>query len=89
PIKNQSIEEGEEYNIIISSTEPSMIEKLFFGINQKSLLNLGDASFSINNMFINSKKIYNTDTIETPVFINLTKKINDKIRPVLFNNGLS
>ena len=40
PINNQQIEQGKEYAVIISSSEPSIIEKLFFAleIDRKSVV---------------------------------------------------
>lgn len=84
PVREGKIKENENYRIIISSAVPSIIEALFFGIKNDSLMELGDASFTVTSVSVEGRKLDNNSTIETPIFIHITKKEDGK--PLLFNN---
>ena len=85
PIRDSQVKEKSHYKILISSPKPSIIETLFFGIQTESKFELGDASFTITSLSVEKWKLSNNDILETPVFLNVTKQDDGKIKPLLFN----
>src|SRR3989344_7198435 len=80
PIKNQKVEQDKEYFIIISSSEPTIIEKIFFALEIGSLLNIGELQFKINEIGLKSHKLLNNSTIESISPVNITTNDKGKIR---------
>lgn len=80
----QDIREGNHYRIIVSATA-QIIETLFFGIKTEKL-NLGEGHFIVNNVSVEKRELTNIDTIETPFFLNLTKQVDGKIKPILYGD---
>ena len=80
PIKNQEVERGKDYFVIISSADPSIIEKIFFVLEIGGLLNIGELQFKINEIGLKSHKLLNNSTIESISPVNITTNDNGKIR---------
>jgi len=88
PIKNEKVEQGEEYSIIISSSNPSTIEKIFFHLERDSILNIGELQFKIKDFKIKHQKLKNNSVIESISPVNITTNENGNIRFHRFaNNG--
>ena len=87
PIKNQKIEQDKEYSVIISSSEPSIIEKIFFSLEIESILNIGELQFKIKDVSINSHKLLNNSIIESISPVNITTNNNGKIKFHKFDNN--
>ena len=88
PVKNQKIIENNNYNIIISTPIPKLIETLFFNTAMDEKVNLGELSFKLEKMEVMTNiKITPFSIIETPTFINITVKKNNKATALDFNQN--
>src|SRR3989344_1733152 len=87
PINNQKIEQDKEYFIIISSSEPSIIEKIFFALEIGSLLNIGELQFKINDISLKNHKLLNNSTIESISPVNITTNNKGNIQFHKFDNN--
>lgn len=79
PIRNQKIEEKKIYSILISSSDPLVIEKIFFSLVVGSLVNLGEMQFRITEISIEQRKLNKNSVIESISPINITKNKDGKI----------
>ncbi len=79
PIKNQKIEEGKAYSVIISSSESSIIEKLFFFLDVGKRINIGELQFVILEVGLINRKLKNNSIIESVSPVNITAHKEGKI----------
>jgi CRISPR-associated endoribonuclease Cas6 len=83
-ISNQKIMEGDTYKMTISSSNPKIIETLFFSIKENDLIELGEGSFNVQEIRVNPILLKANDLIETLSIINLTDQVDGKIKSVDF-----
>ncbi len=86
PIINQKIEAGKEYSIIVSSSEPSIIERLFFFFSEGKVLNIGELQFRVVNVAILSQTLRNNSVIESVSPVNITVHENGRVRFLKFGD---
>ncbi|MFH0876484.1 MAG: CRISPR-associated endoribonuclease Cas6 [archaeon] len=82
PVKNGRFELDKEYNLVVSSINPKIIETLFFAIKEGDVINLGEGSFTSAGIEVRNFVLRNTDRIETLSIINLTEQVNGKIHAI-------
>ncbi|RLE48050.1 CRISPR-associated endoribonuclease Cas6, partial [Candidatus Woesearchaeota archaeon] len=87
PVKEETIKEGENYSIVISSPIPKFIEELFFSITPGEVMNIGEASFMILEQQIKQIRLKNNSIIENISPINLTKHENNTIKSLKFGES--
>lgn len=80
PVKNQRIEADKDYSVMISSSEPSIIEKIFFNIDVERIMNIGELQFKIQDIELMKQKLKKNSIIESTSPINITTHENGKIR---------
>jgi CRISPR-associated endoribonuclease Cas6 len=85
PIENQRIETDKTYSVIISSSEPDIIEKIFFSIDTDEVLNIGELQFRIQDIQVMKPELNSNRIIESISPINITTHENGKIRFHKFN----
>lgn len=86
PITNQKVEDGKEYSVIISSSDPSIIEKLFFFLEADKKINIGELQFVVLEVSLINRKLRNNSVIESVSPINTTVNNNGKIRFLKFGD---
>src|SRR3989344_3401240 len=86
PIRNQKVEQGKEYSIIISSADPSIIEKIFFSLEIDSLINIGELQFILKDVSLKHQKLMKNSIIESISPVNITTNDNGKIKFHKFDN---
>lgn len=82
-----TIKEGSLYNLAISSPIPKMIEALFFGIGDGEILNLGEGSFTVEEVWLKNFAVGRNDSLDTASIINLTTQVDGRIRSLLFSKS--
>ena len=87
PITEQKIIEGKNYNVIISSPEPKIIEKLFFSFEIDKLINIGELQFKVVEIGLEPRKLRNNSIIESISPVNLTIHDEDRIRFLKYDNN--
>jgi CRISPR-associated endoribonuclease Cas6 len=86
PVRNESIDEGKGYSIVVSSPLPCLIQELFFRLEEGEIINLGETSFALDAFCVKQFNLSLNSTIETVTIINLTKHEKDKIIALNYNN---
>jgi CRISPR-associated endoribonuclease Cas6 len=84
-VKEGLINTKDTYRIIISSPNPEFISSLFFTFLNGETLNIGEGSFTLNEIRIMPLKIKRFDVIENVTILNLTKHVKGRIKPLFFN----
>ena len=86
PIKNELIKQGELYKVIISSSNPKIIETLFFGLTANQEVNLGEGAFFLKNMELKILKLNKNSILENMTPINLTYSDKGVLKAVKFSS---
>jgi len=86
PILKQQIDESKIYSLIISSSEPGIIEKLFFSFEIGSNINIGELQFKIIDVNIFTRKLHKNTIIESMTPLNITINDNGNVRFLKFDN---
>ncbi|MFH1642490.1 MAG: CRISPR-associated endoribonuclease Cas6 [Nanoarchaeota archaeon] len=87
PVKDRQIKENCNYNLVLSSPIPKIIEHLFFNIKEDCTINLGEGSFNVEGIEVRNFVLNNKNIIETLSIINLTKHTENKILPLLYDEN--
>lgn len=80
PVSNQKIEQGRDYSVIISSSNPLIIEKLFFYFEENKVVEIGELQFTLKEKVIMPVKLSPTSTIESISPVNITTHNGGKIK---------
>jgi len=87
PITDQKIVQGKDYSVIISSADPSIIEKLFFSIEVDKVINIGEIQFKVIGIELLPRKLNKNAVIESISPINLTVHDEGKIRFLKYDSN--
>jgi len=87
PIRNQLIEQGKTYEVLIGSPVPSIIEKLFFALPREKTLNIGELQFTLSNIEVQKRILTRNSTIESISPVNITIHENGRIRFLRYGEG--
>lgn len=85
PVKGQKVVQDEYYNVLISSSIPSVIEKIFFGLKIGEKINIGELSFLLEEVKLVTRQLKNDSVIESINVINLTKHTENRIRAIKYD----
>ena len=84
PVKNKKIKQDEVYSVTISSSNPQIIETLFFTIKVDESVNLGEGSFKIVESGIQRIELEENSTLETLSVINVTENNEGNIKALSY-----